>query len=64
MASPTCTQAVEVRTPAGRLCGRVHLRQGSGACTTAPVRVGLDGSVVERVAGSACGYRVWPGMLR
>lgn len=64
VASPTCTQAVEVRTPTGRLCGRVHLRQGGSACTTAPIRIGKDGSVIERVAGATCSYRVWPGMLR
>jgi hypothetical protein len=71
VSSPTCTQKVQVRTPAGKLCGTVTLRQGAGACVTAPITVGRDGSLVEKLARERCAdgactctHRLWAGALR
>ena len=66
-----CSQQVQVRTPAGKLCGTITLRQGTGPCVTAPITVGRDGSLIEKLARERCAngvcsctHRLWSGVLR
>ncbi len=61
--SPDCAQALELRSSSGRLCGRVRLLGGGGACTTGAVDQGWDGTVVQQRAQGGCRYRFWPGLL-
>ncbi len=61
-ASPDCAQAIELRSPAGRLCGRITLA-GGGPCTTGAVDQGWDGTVVEQRDQASCRYRFWPRLL-
>jgi hypothetical protein len=67
----SCSQQVQVRTPAGKLCGTVTLRQGAGPCVTQPLGVGRDGSLIEKLARERCAngvcsctHRLWSGVLR
>ncbi len=62
-ASADCTQRIDLVSPSGRLCGRVVLREEGGACATASVDQGWDGTVVQQSARDACTYRWWPGLL-
>ncbi|MFY3742727.1 hypothetical protein ACOQFB_02365 [Anaeromyxobacter sp. Red801] len=63
-AAADCAQAVELRAPSGRLCGRIWLRRpGAGACTTGAVEQGWDGTVAQQDAQGACRWRVWPRLL-
>jgi hypothetical protein len=61
--SPDCTQRIDLLSRSGRLCGRVALREEGGACSTAIVDQGWDGTVVQQSARDACTYRWWPGLL-
>jgi hypothetical protein len=65
-----CSQVVELRSPSGTLCGRITLREGSGACTGGAVEQGWDGTLIKQsardaCAGSACSCTVhaWPRLL-
>ncbi|ACG74331.1 conserved hypothetical protein [Anaeromyxobacter sp. K] len=63
-AAADCAQAIELRAPSGRLCGRIWLRRpGAGACTTGAVDQGWDGTVSQQDAQGACSWRVWPRLL-
>jgi hypothetical protein len=62
--SPDCEQAIELRSPSGRLCARVTFRASeAGPCTTGAIAQGWDGTVVQQVGVDACTYRWWPRML-
>lgn len=63
LAAPDCTQAVELLSPGGRLCGRLVLREEGTACTGGVVDQGWDGTVVQQSGRDACTYRWWPGLL-
>jgi hypothetical protein len=62
-ASADCAQRIDLVSPTGRLCGRVVLREGGGACTTGAVDQGWDGTVVQQSAKDACTHHVWPKLL-
>ncbi|HEY6005355.1 MAG TPA: hypothetical protein VIV57_20925 [Anaeromyxobacter sp.] len=62
-ASADCAQRIELVSPSGRLCGRVVLREGGGACTTGTVDQGWDGTVVQQSGRNSCHYRWWPRLL-
>jgi hypothetical protein len=71
--SPTCEQTIAVISPSGELCGTLDFGVGGGSCTTTPMLVGYDGTVVQQLprerenectaAGHVCDctYRYWPG---
>jgi hypothetical protein len=60
-AASTCTPAIELRAPSGRLCGRVTLPADAGSC--GGVDQGWDGSVIQQRGLGACRYRLWPALL-
>ncbi len=62
-ASPACTQAVELVSRGGRLCGRITFREEGSGCTTGAIDQGWDGTVVQQSGKDACVYRWWPGLL-
>jgi hypothetical protein len=61
--SPDCSQAVELRAPSGRLCGRVTLLNPGGPCRTGQADQGWDGTVVEKDGRAPCAWRWWPRLL-
>ena len=65
-----CAQAVELRGPSGRLCGRVTIREGEGACVSGAVEQGWDGTLIHQStrdactsAGCSCTVHAWPRLL-
>ena len=74
-AVPDCKQTVELIDANGATCGSMDLPMASGACTTRPLAVGKDGTLIQPLADRAwsCGpgdrpcratWRWWPGLLR
>ncbi len=61
--SPECAQAIELRAPSGRLCGKVTLSNPGGACRTGFADQGWDGTVVEKDVREECRWRWWPRLL-
>jgi hypothetical protein len=61
--SPDCSQTVDLRAPSGRLCGKVTLVREGGACWTAHVDQGWDGTVVQGDVRDPCTWRWWPRLL-
>jgi hypothetical protein len=61
--SADCSQAVELRAPSGRLCGKVTLRDPGGSCRAAAVDQGWDGTVVQASGPEPCSWRWWPRLL-
>jgi hypothetical protein len=62
-ASGSCTQAIDLVAPSGRLCGQVILHADGTGCLTGAVDQGWDGTVVQQDAAGACSWRAWPGLL-
>jgi hypothetical protein len=58
-----CDPGLEIRAPSGRLCGTIAFREEGGACTTATLDQGWDGTVVQQSARDGCSYRWWPRLL-
>jgi hypothetical protein len=70
-----CKQTVELIDANGASCGTMDLPMASGACTTRPLAIGKDGTLIQPLANEAwsCGpadrpcratWRWWPGLLR
>jgi hypothetical protein len=62
-ASADCGQAIELRAPSGRLCGRVILPGDGKPCATGILDQGWDGTVVQQRTADGCAYRFWPRLL-
>jgi hypothetical protein len=73
-ASP-CQQSIEVLAPNGESCGRATFKVDDNACTTAPMWVGYDGTVLQNrpvsrescVGGGThcdCTWHFWPAYFR
>ena len=66
--SPSCDRILEVRAPAGNVCGTLPLcaaPPGPDRAALGWPQIGRDGTVLlESVDGNRCRVRVWPGLLR
>ena len=70
----SCTQQAEVVSPSGRSCARFDFTVDAASCQTHPLRIGLDGTVMQMLPDSresditvtarTCTLRFWPGALR
>ncbi|MCA1829071.1 MAG: hypothetical protein LC689_19275 [Myxococcales bacterium] len=70
----SCNQQIEVLSPTGNSCGRLDFSVDREACTTRPLRVGQDGTVMQMLPASrephplpsvyGCTLRFWPAALR
>jgi hypothetical protein len=58
-----CDPGVELRSVSGRLCGTITFREEGGACRSAAIDQGWDGTVVRQSARNACRWRWWPKLL-
>ncbi len=65
-----CEQHIEVRAPAGNLCGILRVpmeKRADGFCLAGPLSVGIgaDGTLIENpgVAGNRCSFRFWPRLF-
>jgi hypothetical protein len=61
--SPDCSQAIDLVSAGGRLCGRIVLREAGSGCTAGAVDQGWDGTVIQQSGRDACTYRWWPALL-
>lgn len=71
-----CVQSIEVVAQSGKSCGTSTFRAASGSCQTMGIRVGYDGTVVQKLPSSAeyrcpasgmqcaCTWQWWPGFFR
>ena len=62
-----CAQTIEVRAPAGNLCGTKTFTDGSASCSTGEIDLGRDGTVIQQAPSESCGaghcsctHRFWP----
>jgi List-Bact-rpt repeat protein len=61
-ATGDCAQTIDIVSPSGKTCGSQTFRAADGACTTAAIRVGYDGTVVQQVPATAeCTWHWWTG---
>ena len=65
-----CAQTVEVRAPAGNLCGTETFAFDSSSCTTNELDLGRDGTVIQQAPTESCGagscsctHRIWAAAL-
>ena len=73
--APDCEQTIEVVSPDGTSCGAATFVAARGvACTTAPIEMGYDGSVIQSMpydlegcdalGHCSCTWRWWPGFFK
>lgn len=70
--APVCSQQVEVLAPDGSSCGKLTFDTPAGACVTAPLVLGADGSILQQQAlahpsengMNGCTEKWWPHILR
>jgi hypothetical protein len=67
----TCTQSVEVLAPNGELCGTYVLPLSESSCNSRDVRIGLDGTLLQRTPDDldqlgtrSCALRYWPAVFK
>jgi hypothetical protein len=66
-----CTIDIEVVSPSGESCGKVHFPLTSAACNRNGLWVGHDGTVIQSAPGTcdevghcSCSWKWWPGFFR
>jgi hypothetical protein len=72
--TPDCAQRIEMLADSGKSCGSLVFRAAEGACQTAGLTVGYDGTVIQQlpnefevqqpdISSQTCTWHWWPALL-